>query len=448
MTTLFSRSGDVQALKAIISSKLGANVLACTASPDLQAVRAKGSNPFATNTLALVVSSGTVLTDANIVAKHLLASKPTQEVQSWLDWEMLTLRPSTYLGGASLASAITHLEQALQTSVAAGSSSGPAIFLCGAELTVADVAVYSTLLPTTLQTPAAEASPLLTPLLTAYLAAMGALPVVAGSLKQLLDGKSTTAILSTFEADRATYRASRPKQPIPGQRNILITSALPYVNNVPHLGNIIGCVLSADCYARYCRSRGHNCIYVCGTDEYGTATGDQGGGAARGDPSSMHSALEEGLTCQQICDKYHAIHADIYSWFDIEFDRFGRTPTRAQTSIAQSIFQTLQANEQLVEQENQQLYSEALGKFLADRYVFGTCPKCKYEDARGDQCDACGNLLNPTELINPRCKVTGTKPVLRPTRHIFLDLPKLTPELQSYITTTSEMGAGAATAWG
>lgn len=115
-----------------------------------------------------------------------------------------------------------------------------------------------------------------------------------------------------------------------------ITSALPYVNNVPHLGNIIGCVLSADCYARFCRARGHNCIYVCGTDEYGTATETK--------------ALEEGLTCAQICDKYHAIHADIYRWFDIAFDKFGRTPTRAQTAICQSIFRDVHAAGNCVEQ--------------------------------------------------------------------------------------------------
>jgi len=104
-----------------------------------------------------------------------------------------------------------------------------------------------------------------------------------------------------------------PRLPVPGQRNILITSALPYVNNVPHLGNIIGCVLSADCYARFCRSRGYNSIFICGTDEYGTAT--------------ENKALEEGLTCAEVCDKYHAIHRDTYAWFNIAFDRFGRTPS-------------------------------------------------------------------------------------------------------------------------
>jgi tRNA synthetases class I (M) len=118
-------------------------------------------------------------------------------------------------------------------------------------------------------------------------------------------------------ASAAHSAACTPKAPIKGAKNVLITSALPYVNNVPHLGNIIGCVLSADVYSRFCKARGYNAIYICGTDEYGTATETK--------------ALEEGLTCQQICDKYHAIHKQIYDWFDIDFDKFGRTPTRCAT---------------------------------------------------------------------------------------------------------------------
>jgi hypothetical protein len=121
-------------------------------------------------------------------------------------------------------------------------------------------------------------------------------------------------------------RIQRPHKLLPkeGQRNILITSALPYVNNVPHLGNIIGCVLSADVFARYSRLMGYNTLYVCGTDEYGTAT--------------EVKALEEGKTPQQICDHYHAIHKKIYDWFDCDFDNFGRTTTEWQTKITQEIF--------------------------------------------------------------------------------------------------------------
>ncbi|PIO60233.1 tRNA ligase class I, partial [Teladorsagia circumcincta] len=105
--------------------------------------------------------------------------------------------------------------------------------------------------------------------------------------------------------------------PVKGKRNILITSALPYVNNVPHLGNIIGCVLSADVFARYCRMRGHETLYICGTDEYGTATETK--------------ALQEGVTPKEVCDRYHVIHKKIYEWFNIEFDIFGRTTTSQQT---------------------------------------------------------------------------------------------------------------------
>lgn len=184
--------------------------------------------------------------------------------------------------------------------------------------------------------------------------------------------------------------------------------------------------------------------------------------------SFIVQAYEEGITCQEVCDKYHALHKAIYDWFGISCDKFGRTPTRHQTKICQEIFQSLGKEDQLIEEEMQQLYSEALGKFLNDRLVSGTCPKptCKYEvcnfpsytvflflhinflhltpfysqDARGDQCDKCGALLNPTELVAPRCSLTGTTPLLRSTRHIFLDLPKLTEKLQAYIDKTSELG--------
>ena len=115
--------------------------------------------------------------------------------------------------------------------------------------------------------------------------------------------------------------------PVEGRRNILVTSALPYVNNVPHLGNIIGCVLSADVYARFCRLMGYNTIYVCGTDEYGTATETK--------------AIQEGLTPKQICDKYHEIHKGIYEWFDIDTEIFGRTSTQKHTEITQDIFKAL-----------------------------------------------------------------------------------------------------------
>jgi methionyl-tRNA synthetase len=214
-----------------------------------------------------------------------------------------------------------------------------------------------------------------------------------------------------------------PKQ---NERNILITSALPYVNNVPHLGNIIGSVLSADIYSRYAKNRNYNTLYICGTDEYGTATETK--------------ALEEKVTPQQLCDKYHAIHKQVYDWFDINFDYFGRTTTPLQTEIAQDIFLKLHDNQYLEERTTEQLYCETHNSFLADRFVEGTCPTCAYEDARGDQCDKCGNLLDPLQLINPRCKLDQATPVVRESTHIYLKLNELEEPLKKWFSEASEKG--------
>lgn len=215
--------------------------------------------------------------------------------------------------------------------------------------------------------------------------------------------------------------------PKENERNLLITSALPYVNNVPHLGNIIGSVLSADIYSRYAKNRNYNALFVCGTDEYGTATETK--------------ALEEKVSPKELCDKYHKIHKEVYDWFDIEFDYFGRTTTDLQTEIAQDIFLKLYENNYLEEQTMEQLYCEVHNSFLADRFVEGTCPKCQYEDARGDQCDKCGTLLDPFELINPRCKLDDSTPIKKNSTHIYLKLNELEPELKAWVEEASEKGA-------
>jgi len=206
----------------------------------------------------------------------------------------------------------------------------------------------------------------------------------------------------------------------------LITSALPYVNNVPHLGNIIGCVLSADVFARFCRARGYETLYVCGTDEYGTATETK--------------AREEGLTPRQICDKYHSLHAGIYSDFNISFDIFGRTSTDEQTKIAQAIFEDLDRNGLISEQTSERAFCEKCSIFLADRYIEGICPLCSYEDARGDQCDQCGKLLEPESLINPRCKICSTSPVLKQTSHLYLELGRLQDRLSAWAEKSHKKG--------
>ncbi|KAF7494776.1 Methionine--tRNA ligase [Sarcoptes scabiei] len=202
-------------------------------------------------------------------------------------------------------------------------------------------------------------------------------------------------------------------------RNILIASALPYVNNEPHLGNIIGCTLSADVFARFCRLRGANVLYVCGTDEYGTAT--------------ENKAAEENMSPREICDKYHQVHSNVYKWFNIEFDEFGRTSTEIQTRIVQEIFKKTYENGFILEEEIEQLFCENCQKFLADRFVEGVCPFCDYEDARGDQCDRCSKLINAIELKNPRCKTCSKSPVKRTSKHLFLDLPKIQPKLEKWL---------------
>ncbi|PRQ53469.1 putative methionine--tRNA ligase [Rosa chinensis] len=228
--------------------------------------------------------------------------------------------------------------------------------------------------------------------------------------------------------DLAKQDQSVPKLPIPGERNILITSALPYVNNVPHLGNIIGCVLSADVFARYCRLRGYNTVYISGTDEYGTATETK--------------AMEEKCSPQEICDKYHKIHREVYEWFNISFDQFGRTSTPQQTEVCQQIFKKLLDSDRLAENTIQQLHCDSCKRFLADRFVEGTCPTqgCYYDSARGDQCDKCGKLLNPTELKDPKCKVCKETPRIRKTNHLFLELPLLKDKLEDYINKASVEG--------
>jgi methionyl-tRNA synthetase len=205
----------------------------------------------------------------------------------------------------------------------------------------------------------------------------------------------------------------------------LITSALPYVNNVPHLGNLIQ-MLSADVFARFCRSRGYDTLYICGTDEYGTATETK--------------ALEEKKSPRELCDYYYKLHTEIYDWFNIAFDKFGRTSNEQIKEITQSIFNDLDRNGYIKEHSSKQLYCPHCGRFLADRYVKGTCPKCGNEDARGDQCEKCGSLLDPIELKNPKCSVCGATPEVRETKHLYIDLPAISPKLDEWMKKASVEG--------
>ena len=205
----------------------------------------------------------------------------------------------------------------------------------------------------------------------------------------------------------------------------LITAALPYSNNIPHLGNLVQ-VLSADAFARFCRLRGYETLYICGTDEYGTATETR--------------AAEEGIPPRELCDHYHAVHDSIYRWFQISFDKFGRTSTPIQTRVTQDIFGRLDRAGYVSEHEVTQLHCAKCQRFLADRFIRGVCPHCSYGDARGDQCEACGKLLDPTDLKEPRCHVCGSTPAPRTTRHLYINLPKIKDRLEAWIKTASEKG--------
>ncbi|ELP85913.1 methionine-tRNA synthetase, putative [Entamoeba invadens IP1] len=214
--------------------------------------------------------------------------------------------------------------------------------------------------------------------------------------------------------------------PVPkvGERNILITSALPYCNNYPHLGTLIGCVLSADVYARYCRLKGYNTMFVCGTDEYGTTT--------------EQKAIQEHCTPQEICDKYYKLHKEVYDWFDIAFNYFGRTSTEKQTEITQDIFNHLNDNHYIYKEAVEQFFCEKCERFLADRFVEGVCPYCHSVGARGDQCDACQKLINTVELIDPHCKICKTVPIRKSSEHLFIDLPKISDKLDTWANETME----------
>lgn len=202
--------------------------------------------------------------------------------------------------------------------------------------------------------------------------------------------------------------------PIEGETNILVTAALPYVNNEPHLGNLIGSVLSADIYARAQRSLGYNVLFICGSDEYGTASEDR--------------ARKEGISPKELCDKYHQLHQDIYRKFNISFDYYGRTNTPEQTEIAHYIYQKIWKNGLLMPKASDQFYCLKCKTFLADRFITGTCPRCKTEKAKGDECDTCGyKFLSPTELINPGCATDSAHDIeLRATENLYLRLPNLT----------------------
>ncbi len=203
---------------------------------------------------------------------------------------------------------------------------------------------------------------------------------------------------------------------------ILITSALPYVNGVPHLGHMVGCLLPSDVYARFHRMLGNEVLYICGTDEHGT-------------PSEV-GAAKEGMDIGEYCTKYHNRHRQAYKDFNLSFDFFGRTSSRENQEMTYHIFEQLDKNGFIEEKTIKQIFSVDDNRFLPDRYVTGTCPHCGYDKARGDQCENCTKVLEPTDLINPRSTISGsTNLEVRETKHLFLKLPQLEQKLAAWVKT-------------
>lgn len=204
----------------------------------------------------------------------------------------------------------------------------------------------------------------------------------------------------------------------------LITAALPYINNVPHLGHIVGSHLPADIFARFCRSKGYETLFVGGTDENGSA--------------SEIAASEAGVELKQFSDKLHDEHKKVYDWFGISYDNFSRTSRQSHHETTKEFFKEVYDNGFISEGKMKVFYSPEDGKFLADRYVVGECPKCGYDRASADQCESCTAVLDPTQLQNPRSTLTGNSAKLKEAKHLFFDLDKLSPKLEKWIKSKTE----------
>ena len=220
------------------------------------------------------------------------------------------------------------------------------------------------------------------------------------------------------------------------KEKILITTALPYVNGLPHLGHLAGNFLPADMYARYNRLIGNEVLWIGGTDEHGS--------------QSEIAAAKEGMEVLAYTTKYYEIHRAIYEKFGFSFDFFGRTSSQTCTEITQQIARELHANGYIEERETEQMYSVNDGMFLADRYVEGTCPFCGYEKARGDQCEMCTKLLDPKDLKNPRSALSGASNLeFRRTKHLYIRLSALQEKIREWVDTRewNKLTKGIAYKW-
>jgi methionyl-tRNA synthetase len=215
---------------------------------------------------------------------------------------------------------------------------------------------------------------------------------------------------------------------MPGNRQsrVLITSALPYINGVKHLGNLVGSMLPADIYARFQRALGRETLFICATDEHGT-------------PAEL-AALEAGQSVAEYCREQHEIQKDVGERFGLSWDYFGRSSSDQNRQLTQDFARALWRNGHLDIRKTRQVYSKADGRFLPDRYVIGTCPHCGYERARGDQCENCTRVLDPTDLINPRSALSGSTDIeVRDSAHLFLKQSEFAGRLREWIDSNNDV---------
>jgi methionyl-tRNA synthetase len=199
----------------------------------------------------------------------------------------------------------------------------------------------------------------------------------------------------------------------------LVTAALPYVNNIPHVGNIVGSHLPADIFSRFLRLFGNEVVFVGGTDEHGSPT--------------EVAAFKAGLQPKDFCDRLYQVHKLIYEWFGISYDNFSRTSKEINHKVTTEIFLRLLKNGFIIRKKLLLPYCPVDKRFLPDRWIEGTCPYCGYRPARGDQCESCTRLLDPSELLEPYCIICKNKPEIKEVEHLFLDLPKLEKKLEEWI---------------
>ena len=202
-------------------------------------------------------------------------------------------------------------------------------------------------------------------------------------------------------------------------KRTLVTAALPYANGGVHIGHLAGVYVPADIYVRYLRLKKKDVLFICGSDEHGV-------------PITLR-AKKEGCTPQDVCDRFHALIKKSFADFGISFDIYSRTTSKIHAETASDFFRTLYDKGVFVEKESEQYYDEEAKTFLADRYITGECPHCHFPKAYGDQCEHCGSTLSPNELINPKSAVSGSKPVLKKTKHWYLPLDKYQPWLEKWI---------------